>query len=68
MNTHNIIAGLSQFDKWSDEQKEGLVRAAIDNRQVFWILGNGDVSAFYGKVIEGLSGEEAEKIRAELNN
>ena len=68
MNTHNIIAGLSQFDKWSAEQKEGLVLAAIDNQQVFWLLGDGDVSAFYGKLVEGLSGEDAEKIRAELNN
>ena len=47
---------------------QGLVRAAIDNQQVFWLLGDGDVSAFYGKLVEGLSGEEAEKIRAEINN
>jgi phosphoserine phosphatase len=67
-NTHTVIPALSQFDTWTDSQRESLFRIARRNKQVYWILKDPDVSAFYRKLLAGTDdpGEDGRKISDDL--
>ncbi len=45
--THSIMKGLNSCEKWTPEEKELLFRIAIENGQVFYVLGDPDVRHFY---------------------
>lgn len=49
--THSVIASLSNYSSWSDEEKKMLIDIAIRNSQVRYILTDRDVKAFYEKII-----------------
>lgn len=51
-STHNIIAKLDAFDEFSPEQVERLIEIPALNNQVGWIIDDGDVHAFYGKLMD----------------
>lgn len=63
--THSIISELSAFNNWSDEDRESLFEIAIENGQVFYILGDRDVKAFYKKLLREMSvaTENAQKVK-----
>jgi len=46
-HTHLIIIDLSKFHDWSNEQRENLFAAAINNMQISWIMSDLDVHQFY---------------------
>jgi len=50
--THNIIAELSKYDDWSDEQIIELCKIANENNQVKWIMEDEDVFQFYDRLTE----------------
>ena len=45
--THSIISRISNFADWSSRQIEDICLAAINNNQVWWIIGDDDVNSFY---------------------
>lgn len=45
---------LRGISTWSVEEKETLFRIAIDNSQVFYILGDPDITAFYKKILRDI--------------
>ncbi|MBP3836428.1 MAG: hypothetical protein J6E31_04990, partial [Pyramidobacter sp.] len=49
--THAVIRALGEFHDWSTQQIDDLCKAAIDNSQVLWILGDDDVLSFYKKLL-----------------
>lgn len=50
-NTHTIVKELSQYGQWSDAQRERLMKAALENKQIKWILQDEDVSTFYKSLL-----------------
>lgn len=49
--THIIINALKEYSGWTNNQIEELCNAAINNRQVAWILGDPDVLDFYYELL-----------------
>ncbi|NCP62012.1 MAG: DUF4935 domain-containing protein [Alphaproteobacteria bacterium] len=45
--THDIIAELSEYDDFTNEEKKRIERAAHSNPQVGWIINDEDVQIFY---------------------
>ena len=50
--THSVIAELQTVDAWTAEEREALLEIALDNSQVYYILQDGDVSAFYRRLLQ----------------
>jgi hypothetical protein len=50
--THALIASLARFNRFTDEQVDGLITAAMTNQQVGWILGDPDLASFYEWLIK----------------
>lgn len=67
-NTHSVIAQLAKVKSWSESQKSKLLRIALDNNQVTYILKDKDVKDFYSIVCNGIDNEEANKIKEILNS
>jgi hypothetical protein len=51
VSTHNAIADLNNFSNWTNDQIEQLCQIALDNNQVYRILGDTDVYDFYLSVV-----------------
>lgn len=65
--THNVVAALSnQIDDFSDEQANALAEAAINNNQVGWIIGDGDVHEFYERLLQKYSEKLAPELKSQL--
>ena len=67
-NTHSVIAQLAKVESWSQNQKIKLIRIALENTQVKYILKDKDVNAFYNVVCGEIDNEEANKIKEILNS
>ncbi len=67
-STHRVMGCLQKIDGWTPEEEEALCRIAVNNGQVFSILNDPDVKAFYKKLLmsTGCQSPEAEKIRKTL--
>ena len=50
--THLIIKDLRKYHTWTNEQREGLFAAVVNNMQVSWIIGDGDIFEFYSSLFE----------------
>lgn len=50
--THEIMKKMSCRDDWQAEECEALYTIAVNNSQVFYILGDRDVRSFYQKLLE----------------
>jgi predicted nucleic acid-binding protein len=48
--THRAIEQLSIYDDFKDQEVERILRAYVENRQVYWILGDEDVHSFALKI------------------
>lgn len=68
--THTIIKDLQKYTDWSDEEKELLFDIAKNNKQVFYILGDIDVKAFYKKILKNIKSLNinAESIKEKIEN
>jgi len=68
-NTHTVIQALAQLGGWTAEQRETLFRIGAENKQVFWILRDPDVAAFYGQLLAGAEplSADAQKVSARLS-
>lgn len=53
-STHGIIAMLSIYSGWTDDQIVQLCNAAMNNNQVLWIFGDEDVFSFYNRLLKGI--------------
>ena len=66
--THAVIEKMRQITVWTKDETENLFTIAVNNSQVFYILGDMDVKAFYQKLLNGckVPSENAEKITARI--
>lgn len=62
--THSVIDQLRSFN-WTEEEATVLLKIALSNNQVRYILGDSDVSAFYGKILNSIKQDtnDAQKVR-----
>jgi len=67
--THAIVKNLSQVGTWDTNEKETLFEIALDNSQVFSLLGDHDVKSFFRSLLQGMSGlsENAKKVKAQID-
>lgn len=61
-NTHSIIAQLNEINLWEPGQKKKLMRIALKNDQVTYIMKDRDVKGFYEKICEGVDEPEVSEI------
>jgi len=63
--THSVISKLQKIDNWTNEQKDTLFEIALRNSQIFYILGDSDVSRFYQGLLKSTKtlSETAQKIK-----
>ncbi len=66
-NTHSVISQLVKIKSWSNVQKEKLLKIALKNYQVTYILKDEDVRRFYEPLCESGGSENAVKVREKLN-
>lgn len=66
--THSKIRELNRFGNWTSDEKEALFTIAVENSQVFYILGDSDVKHFYQDLIQNsLSlSENAKKVEEQI--
>lgn len=63
--THLVIRKLQKVNSWTNEQKDTLFEIALRNSQIFYILGDTDVSRFYQGLLKGMKNlsEAAQKVK-----
>lgn len=54
LTTHAMIRSLSEYHDWSARQIDDICSAAVNNRQINWILGDDDVFSFYEKLLSSI--------------
>ena len=66
--THAVIEKMRQITTWTKEEAENLFTIAANNSQVFYILGDMDVKAFYRNLLNGckVPSENAEKVKLRI--
>lgn len=65
--THSLIAQLQQCADWTQEERRTLLRIAVHNSQVRYILTDSDVRSFYEKLLQdGPVTPEGEAVRTVL--
>lgn len=52
--THSVISALGECGDWTAQEKETLFEIAVENSQVFYILGDRDVKKFYKGLLRGV--------------
>lgn len=67
-NTHAVIEQLTGVKVWSGAQKNKLLRIALKNTQVTYILKDYDLKAFYTIICDGVDTEDADGVREILNS
>lgn len=67
-NTHAVIEQLTGVKGWSGAQKNKLLRIALENTQVTYILKDYDLKAFYTIICDGVDTEDADGVREILNS
>ncbi len=58
--THGIIALLTKYSGWTEQQIEKLCSALEDNNQVLWIIDDSDVNDFYHSILSTIKYDELE--------
>ena len=52
-STHLAIKNLSKYSDFSDSEVNEIARAAVQNRQIYWIMEDPDVESFLSQIFEG---------------
>lgn len=68
--THSLIGELQKIDDWSFDEKEILFQISLSNSQVYYILRDLDVAAFYKKLLKSMKNltANAQKIKDMLES
>lgn len=64
--SHSAVAKLNKYTQFTVAQTNDIVRAAISNSQVTWIIGDEDVKSFIERVVAGRDDELEKNNLAEL--
>lgn len=66
--THAVIEKMRQITVWTKDETENLFTIAVNNSQVFYILGDMDVKAFYQKLLNSCEvlPEDAQKVKERI--
>lgn len=67
-NTHTVIEQLSKYKTWTKEQKDKLIKIALKNNQVTYILKDRDVKKFYKSICMDFDSNDANRIMEILNS
>ena len=67
-NTHTVIERLSKYKTWTKEQKDKLIKIALKNNQVTYILKDRDVKKFYKSICMDSDSDDANRIMEILNS
>lgn len=67
-NTHTVIERLSKYKTWTKEQKDKLIKIALKNNQVTYILKDRDVKKFYKSICMDSDSNDANRIMEILNS
>lgn len=51
-DTHKIIAKLSKYADFTDQQMNEIIEAAINNNQVYWLKNDEDVKTFFNNLLK----------------
>ena len=67
--THYIIRKIKKVENWTEEEKETLLKIAVENSQVFSILGDWDLKTFYEDLISEMENlnENAKIVQEEID-
>lgn len=63
VNTHAVISELSRIKEWNENQQNKLLKIALENNQVTYILRDDDVKEFYMMICCQNNSEEAAVIK-----
>lgn len=63
VNTHLLVKQLSKMGNWTTKQKQKLMRIALENNQVTFIMKDRDVEAFYQQICKEIQSDDAIKIK-----
>lgn len=68
--THSVISDLEKIDDWTMEEQIRLIKIALDNSQIRYLLGDYDVKRFYENLLDNMKNEtsEIENLKTELLN
>ncbi|MDR2944180.1 MAG: haloacid dehalogenase-like hydrolase [Methanosarcinales archaeon] len=55
VSTHLVVKKLQTLDDWTADEKEQLFDIAVENSQVFYVLGDSDLRFFYKKLLQNIS-------------
>lgn len=58
-HTHSLIHEMSKIDSWTSSQKNKLIKVALSNTQVKFILKDKDLFAFYKNIYENVASQDA---------
>ena len=66
--THSVISDLKKIDDWTIEEQIRLIKIALDNSQIRYLLGDYDVKRFYENLLDNMENEtsEIENLKTEL--
>ena len=66
--THAVIEKMRQITAWTKDERESLFTIAVNNSQVFYILGDLDVKVFYQKLLDSckVPSENAQKVKGRI--
>ncbi len=66
--THSVISDLKKIDDWTMEEQIRLIKIALDNSQIRYLLGDYDVKRFYENLLDNMENEtsEIENLKTEL--
>lgn len=67
-NTHTVIEQLSKYKTWTKEQKDKLIKIALKNNQVTYILKDRDIKKFYKSICMDFDSNDANRIMEILNS
>lgn len=63
VNTHAVIKQLCEINEWSENQRNKLMKIALENTQVTYILKDNDLKEFYSMLCSKDYSEEAVRIK-----
>ncbi len=66
--THELIGEMMKHSGWSEGQIETMFKIALNNTQVFYILGDADLRQFFGNLIDGCAhiSDNARAVREQM--
>lgn len=67
-NTHSVVAQLSKIKSWTSDQKQKLLKTALENSQIRYILCDKDIKGFYEPIAESLDTDEAKEVKEILES